>query len=419
MSQAKKYDVIIVGAGPAGCAAAIKLASADLRIAIIDKAKFPRDKICGDALSIDVVNQLPMLSARLAQIFKTFSKKTPSYGVKIFAPNRRSVDIPFYNKGKKGCGYISTRVDFDNLLFEEVARYKSITILETHKVEEIVNNGVIVSVTCSSKSKLNEEESSSIYLEAPLIVGADGAHSVVSKHLSDIKVELDHYSAGLRVYYENVADFHGENFIELHFFKGILPGYLWVFPLPDNKANVGIGMLSSAVSKKKVNLKKELNKAISEDPGLRKRFANANALETVKGFGLPLGSKKRVISGDRFLLTGDAAGLIDPFSGEGIANAIRSGRVAADHILKCFETNSFSAEFNKAYDREIYSRMWKEFRISRSLQRLCAYPRLFNFVVNKAAQSKYLTKLLTDALAEVDVKQVLTKPGFYLRLLFK
>ncbi|MEM7110743.1 MAG: geranylgeranyl reductase, partial [Bacteroidota bacterium] len=79
----------------------------------------------------------------------------------------------------------------------------------------------------------------------------------------------------------------------------------------------------------------------------------------------------------------------------------------------------FSASFNTSYDNEIYSRMWKEFKISRSLQNLCTYSWLFNFLVGKAAQSAYLKKLLTDALAEVNVKKVLTRPGFYIRLLFR
>lgn len=120
------------------------------------------------------------------------------------------------------------------------------------------------------------------------------------------------------------------------------------------------------------------------------------------------------------MLTGDAAALIDPFSGEGIANAIRSGRVAAEHVIKCFEQNIFSASFNKAYDREIYRRMWNEFKISRTLQKVVCYPVLFNFVIKKARQSKYLQKFLIDALAQVEKKKkILLNPVFYYRMLFK
>lgn len=403
------FDVVIVGAGPAGSACAIKLSESGLKVALLDKASFPRDKTCGDALSVDVINQLVMLSENLAEDFNKMEDKIASYGVKIFSPDHNHIDIPFIYKGKKSHGYISTRFSFDNLLFTHAKKSSGVTVFENCSVTnvQVSAENTIVTTTLGT-------------FEAAMVLGADGAHSVVSKHLGDIKVEKKHYSAGLRVYYENVASFHEENFIELHFFKDILPGYLWIFPLADNKANIGIGMLSSTVSKKKVNLKDTLTTLLKTHPHLVERFKDARPLETIKGYGLPLGSKKRNISGERFLLLGDAAALIDPFSGEGIANAIRSGRVAADHLLNCFAKQDFSAAFNKGYDKEIYRRMWNEFKISRTLQHVVQYPRLFNFVIKKARQSKYLQQFLIEALAEVEKKKkILMKPAFYFRMLFK
>ncbi|MGV3585746.1 MAG: NAD(P)/FAD-dependent oxidoreductase [Adhaeribacter sp.] len=406
--QAQKFDVIIVGAGPAGAACAIKLAHSGLAVALLDKAAFPRDKTCGDALSIDVVNQLAMLSDKLVADFNFLAAKVPSYGVKIFSPNHQHVDIPFVYKNQESCGYICQRLDFDNLLFQHLKEYQNIQVFENCTVEKVEQQtgGILAQTSLGD-------------FTGKMIIGADGAHSIVAKHLGPIKVEKKHYSAGLRVYYEGVTSFHNDNYIELHFFKDILPGYLWVFPLPDNKANVGIGVLSSVVSEKKLNLKASLQKLLETAPNLKERFKDARPLETVKGYGLPLGSKPRNISGERFLLTGDAASLIDPFSGEGIGNAIRSGRVAADHILKCFEQQNFSAQFNLAYDKEIYRRMWKELKVSHSLQKLCRYPWLFNFVVKKGNQSKYLKQFLVEALANVEIKRLLTKPAFYYRMLFK
>jgi menaquinone-9 beta-reductase len=406
--QATKFDVIIVGAGPAGAACAIKLADSGLKIALLDKASFPRDKTCGDALSIDVINQLAMLSDKLAADFRALSAKVPSYGVKIFSPNHQHVDIPFLYKSQKSCGYICQRMDFDNLLFQHLKEFGNIQVFENCAVEKVVRqpDGVVVQTNLGD-------------FTGELVIGADGAHSVVAKHLGPIKVEKEHDSAGLRVYYEGVTSFHDDNYIELHFFQDILPGYLWVFPLPDNKANVGIGVLSSTVSEKKLNLKEILQNLLVSAPNLKERFKDARPLETVKGYGLPLGSKLRNISGERFLLTGDAASLIDPFSGEGIGNAIRSGRVAAEHILTCFEQKNFSAEYNLAYDKEIYRRMWKELKVSHSLQKLCKYPWLFNFVVKKGNQSKYLKQFLVEALANVEIKRLLTRPAFYYRMLFK
>lgn len=412
--KSTQFDVIIVGAGPAGIIAAIQLAKQDLNICLLEKSTFPRDKICGDALSVDVLNQLEKIDLNFAKRFELLIQKTPSSGVKIVAPNQQFLDIPFYYKGDKKFGYICKRMDFDNFLFQELKQFNNITVVENCKVKDIVinDNEVIVSVD----SKLKNQNTK---FKSKIIIGADGAQSIVNKKTIQNKVNHKHYSAGLRVYYKNVTNFHEENFIELHFFKDILPGYLWIFPLPNNEANVGIGMLSSYVSKKKVNLKKTLQRLIKKDPNLKERFKNAEALEKVKGFGLPLGAKKRKISDNRVLLLGDAAGLIDPFSGEGIGNAIRSGRVAAEQVKKCFKNNDFSQQININYDKEIYRLMQKEFQISRTLQNLCKYPRLFNMIIKKANKNEALREFLIETLEDVEKKKLLTKPSFYYRLLFK
>ncbi|HBY67892.1 MAG TPA: geranylgeranyl reductase, partial [Flavobacteriaceae bacterium] len=117
-------------------------------------------------------------------------------------------------------------------------------------------------------------------------------------------------------------------------------------------------------------LKQKFTELIENHPNLKSRFKNAKPLETIKGFGLRLGSKKKQLSGDHFLLLGDAANLIDPFTGEGIGNAIRSGRIAAEHIKKAFKERRFDADFNKKYDTNIYQAMWNELRVSKSLQNL-------------------------------------------------
>jgi geranylgeranyl reductase family protein len=405
--KTKIYDVLIVGAGPAGAASALKLGQAGLSVAILDKAKFPRDKICGDALSVDVLNQLPLLSDDLARAFDEFALKTPSFGVKIFAPYGGFIEIPFFHNGKAKSGYICTRVDFDNLLVHHLKKTNGVSLFENCRVNNITPGNGCLQVQTNAGT-----------FAGKIVIGADGAQSTVSKRIQSQQAKRKHYSAGLRVYYEGIDSFHGDNFIELYFFRETLPGYLWIFPLPHGKANVGIGMLSSVISRKKINLKENLHQLLTTHPLLKERFHRARPIEIVKGFGLPLGSQKRKISGDRTLLVGDAAGLIDPFTGEGIGNAIRSGRVAADHIKNCFASNDFSAAFNRQYDNEIYRRMWGEFKISKSLQGLSRSPRLFNFVVRKASQSNSIQQLLIDALDHIGKKKLLTRPGFYYRLLF-
>ena len=406
--EKKEFDVLIVGSGPAGAACAIALGSSGLSVAILDKAVFPRDKICGDALSVDVVNQLSMLRGDLTSRFHGLDSKVSSFGVRIFAPNHQYVDLPFIHKGEEKCGYLCPRFDFDQLLVEQLTQFENVKKFENCTVEKIDKTETEVLVHTNRGT-----------FSSKIVAGADGAQSVVARQLGSFKPDRQHYSAGLRVYYEGVTAFQESRFIELHFFRDVLPGYLWIFPLPNNRANVGVGILSSVVSKRRINLKTTLNALIENNPHLNERFRNARPLEAAKGYGLPLGSKKRKISGDRFLLLGDAASLIDPFTGEGIGNAIRSGRVAAEHIVDAFKENDFSSSFNDAYDHEIYRRMWPELKVSRALQNLCRYPRLFNSVVSKANKSRHVHDVLVGALAQSTKKRTLLRPSFYYDLLFR
>jgi geranylgeranyl reductase family protein len=400
----KEYDVLIVGAGPAGAACALQLAQSNLSVCIVDKATFPRDKICGDAISIDVASQLAKLPSQLSNSFLKYDRKVSSYGIRLYAPDRCYLDIPIAVEGQPG--YVCQRLDFDNLMVEQVKSIPNVKFVESCSIESLENNSDGVTLQSNHGA-----------IRASIVVGADGAHSVIGKLLG-VRPDRNHHSAGLRIYYENVSFPSTGNLIELHFFRELLPGYLWIFPLPGNRANVGLGMLSSMVSAKKLNIKKILEDLIQGDPELQERFKNAAPLENVKGYGLPLGSKKRSLSGDRLLLAGDAASLIDPVTGEGIANAIRSGRVAGDHIIRCFLANDFSAAFNRKYDKEIYRRMGGELRLSTRLQRICRYPWLLNLIVKKATRNTAFRQLLADGLTKTGKKTSLVSPGFYYRLLF-
>ena len=203
---------------------------------------------------------------------------------------------------------------------------------------------------------------------------------------------------------------------------GEVPGYLWIFPLPDGRANVGLGLRTDMVKKRRVDLKKLLNELITEHPQLRERFANAKAEGPVQGMGLPLASKRWPISGDGFMLIGDAAHLIDPFTGEGISHAMISGvhaaNVAAEALQAIREEQAVPQAALKDYDAHVWKRLGKELGISTRLQQLADRPWLFNLVVNKAASNPVLADTISCMFNDLDMRERLKKPGFYLKLLF-
>ncbi len=177
-------------------------------------------------------------------------------------------------------------------------------------------------------------------------------------------------------------------------------------------------MLSSSISKNKINLKKELERIVSTHPEISKRFKNAKAMETVKGWGLPLGSKKRKLSFDRLLFCGDSASLIDPFTGEGIGNAMISAKYAVDVLVDARETNNYGKSALAEYDRLVYHHLWPELKMSHQLQKMVKYPRIFNFVASKGLKSDEFKSLLTAMFENVNLRKKFRDPRFYLRLLF-
>ena len=348
------YDVIIVGGGPSGSTCALALKHSGLKVLMLDKASFPRDKICGDAVSSTTKRVLREIDPLLEQDLLAFAPKTYIKQVKVYSPKFQSLLL-----GLTLTGHCIRRVDFDNWLFKKAITNPTLTVLQntTLKTVETTNNFVTINTNDGQIFTTN------------IIVGCDGALSIVAKQLASFKIDKQHYSAATRQYYSNVKGLAG-NAIEVYFLKGYLPGYFWIFPLSNNEANVGFGMLSSVIAKHKIDLKQCLHKIITEIPEVATRFAEAIPLETVKGFGLPLASKKYNLSGNRFMLCGDAASLIDPISGEGIETAMESGKFAAQHIIQAFKTNNFSAAAFKAYDKQVYDKMWPNFKKHYYLQRL-------------------------------------------------
>jgi geranylgeranyl reductase family protein len=405
-------DILILGGGPAGAMTALFLAQKNVPCTLIDKAKFPRDKICGDALSGKVVEVLKKYNSELVTRFATQEYEIGSWGVNFIAPNLKTLRVPFKTKTSEkqeiAPGFLCKRIHFDNFLFQELKKYPQIKIYENTAYEKIERREKGLEVHLDNQKVINTR----------LVIAADGAYSRFAKEFGNIKMEPQHYCAGIRTYYQGVKNLDPENFIELIFLKEFLPGYLWIFPLPNNQANVGVGMRSDVIRKKKIDLKKVMNKCIQEHPFLKERFKDAQLVDGMKGFGLPLGSKKRKISGNHFLLVGDAASLIDPFTGEGIGNAMMSGMFAAQIAQNALETQNFSSEFLSQYDELVYNRLGSELRLSTVLQSLLKFPFLFNLVVNRANANPTIKNAISCMFEDLDLRNQLKNPLFYLRLIF-
>ncbi|WP_187632188.1 NAD(P)/FAD-dependent oxidoreductase [Hymenobacter lutimineralis] len=408
-----EVDICILGAGPGGATAALHLARAGHRCLLLDRAAFPRDKVCGDALSGKVISELRRIGEDLPARLAAEPQQLPSWGIDFYAPNGQRLAVPFkphYNPATDcPAGHISKRIDFDNFLVEQVRQQPLIDFRENTDVarQQRLPDG---------RWQLLAADGTTLATARVLLV-ANGAQSAFARQIGGHQLEPDHHCAGLRAYYEGVAGLHPDNFIELHFIKEFLPGYLWVFPLPNGQANVGVGMLSAAVAKKKVKLRERLDEILATHPALKDRFAQARRLGPVRGFGLPLGSRRRPLSGEGYLLLGDAGSLIDPFSGEGISHAMVSGRHAADWAGRALAAQDFSASFLRGYDKAVYNRLWQELRLSRAMQRLLQYPWLFNFVANRAARNPTLAETISNMFLDLDLRERLRRPSFYVKLL--
>lgn len=402
------YDAIVVGAGPGGATTAAFMAERGLRVLLVDRGRFPRDKICGDAVGgkcLSVLDRLGVTADLQAR------PQVGSWGVTFGGPYGDEVAIPFTKSFDRPVppGFICAREVFDALLVERAAELGA-EMWEETTVDGLLREGEAVAGVRVRRGDVAED------VPARLVVGADGAYSVVARELGMQQLDAKHYCAGLRVYYQGVTGFHPRNHVELHYVDAAIPGYFWIFPMADGRANVGVGMLSAAVKKRSVRLKEVLQACI-DHPRFRDRFAKATPLETVKGWGLPLGSQPRPMAGDGWMLVGDAASLIDPFTGEGIGNAMLSGEKAARWAAEVAETGAFTRASLAGYETEVMDALRHELRVSHALQRLGNWKWLLNTVIRKASRSDELADTISCMFDDVGERRRLLNPLFYLRVL--
>ncbi|MFD1469217.1 geranylgeranyl reductase family protein [Hymenobacter caeli] len=352
------FDVVVLGAGPAGTACALALRGSGLRVALVDKARFPRDKICGDAIPGPALKALRQLDPAYAdELLAGLHPKAETRTSRVVAPNGRGLAVrwhlPTFN---------SPRLHFDAALLALVKRHTATEIREGFAVKTLAPAPDGLTLTAPDGRRLH----------ARLLIACDGAHSVAARQLAHRRLDRAHHCAAVRAYYTGMADADGRT-TEFFFLKKYPAGYLWVFPVGAGVHNVGFGMLSSDIAKQGVDLKKTLLELLATHPQLAGRFAQARALGPLAGFGLPLGTGRpaHALAGAHWLLCGDAASLIDPLQGHGIDTAVKSGILAAAQAVACFAQQDFSTGFMQQYARAVQARLGpqlaRSYRIMRFL----------------------------------------------------
>ena len=419
----ESYDVIVVGGGPGGATTASFLARDGHRVLLLEKARFPRDKVCGDAISGKSASVLRELGI---QDLVEEAPHAIAEGVVFSGPRGDEIQIPFpkdvdpsgIKNSKKynyvTAGYVQKRVVYDDILFQHAKAQKSVTTIEEVDVTGLLMDG---SAVVGVKTQDGRE------FRAPLVIGADGAMSLVAREVGAFERDHDHWIGAFRVYYAGVTGM--TNDIEIHFVEGLLPGYFWIFPVGDGVANVGSGMIETdlqAVGKdgrKRVQLIEDTYRIMREHPKFKARFEHAKEVEgSRRGWLLPLGSKQRPIAGDGWMLVGDAAALIDPFSGEGIGNAMVSGRLAAAQATQALAAKDFSKPMLHPYEQAVRAELDRELQMSYKLQKLGRHTWLLNFVLRRAAKSQHVRDTISAMLADREKKEDFGSLWFYLKLLF-
>ena len=401
------YDVIIVGAGPAGSTAALYAHKLGLNCILLDKAVFPRDKICGDALSgksVRLMRELNLLEG--VEKLEGSEINRITFG----SPSHSQFDV--HLKGNKNNdfitkGYVVPRKIFDNFLFK-----KADELTETRQgftVNDIIYENDNISGVKGTNIEGKEE-----ILNAPIIMGCDGANSIIARKLGLYEMDMENTAVAIRCYYEGVEGL--SNQIELHYVSEVKPGYFWLFPAGNDKANIGIGLSKNDAKKEDRTLRQIMDEIVQSDY-FRSRFGNARPLEKPVGWNLPLGRIQRKNHGNGFMLLGDAAGLVDPFTGEGIGNAMVAAKYAMQVASKAKNHKDYSERSFSEYDQLLWDDIGGELRTSTKLQSLARSSFLLNFVINRAARNEEVQSIISGMLSHEIPKDELSSPMFYLKIL--
>ena len=341
-----EYDVIVCGGGPAGSTTAFYAAKAGMKVLLIDKSKFPRDKACGGLLTARLFDELPELEPYIKPIIEC-----PSRDVNLYSPSMKyKIDYEF----PEGTPWNITREVFDNAVLEAAGDVGAEVMTQTRIKNYEFNGGVTVKTSKGDfKSKM--------------VIGATGPGDKLASMVREkrnIKPWTDNQMGTALMWEPHV----GKEFIDktysknssllVHFKPGGIEGYGWVFPKKEI-LNIGFGGYNRTIKSIKI-------KEIWEDYiNLLKKdgyFPKEQETPPVKGAPLPLDGPIGATTMDNTLLVGDSAGMVSPLSGEGIYYGMHAGKIAIDTIKKALETEDYSQKHLDQYHRDWNKVFGKELR---------------------------------------------------------
>nr|WP_081687789.1 geranylgeranyl reductase family protein [Glycomyces tenuis] len=391
-------DVIVVGAGPGGSAAAYHLAHRGLDVLLLEKSDFPREKVCGDGLTPRAVAQLLKMGVDTSESAGWKRNR----GLRVVADDAAiELDWPVL-QSFPDYGLTRTRYDFDQLLADRAVAAGASLRTGVHVTAPAFDlAGRVAGVTA-------REDGRAVTYRAPLVVAADGVSGRLALALGIKRNPKRPMGVAVRQYYKSAVkhdDPYLESWLALRTADEpdvLQPGYGWIFGLGDGRVNVGLGVLNSSADYGKTNYRALLRDwldATPEDWGLREESADG----PVRGAALPMGFNRVPHYSRGLMLVGDSGGMVNPFNGEGIAYAIESAEIAAEVVAAALrQPNAPRREAQlKRYPELLSRRFGSYYRMGEVFVHLIGHPQVMKICTERGLHRPALMRLVLKLLANL------------------
>ena len=400
------HDVIIVGAGPAGSSLAAYLAKAGVDVLALEKTRFPREKVCGDGLTPRAVAELIELGVEHPESDGWIRNK----GLRLIGGGTRlQVDWPD-DTSFPNYGLVRTRQDFDEILARH-ARAQGALIEEGMNVTAPIvdDSGHLIGVEASVQNEAGRPSGETRTYSAKLIVAADGNSSRISAAVGRSKRDDRPMGVAVRAYYTSPRsnDDYLESWLELPGRDAsgkqiLLPGYGWVFGVGDGTSNVGLGILNTSSAFGKTDYREVMRQWVASMPD-EWEFNEDTITGPIRGAALPMGFNRTPAYADGLLLLGDAAGMVNPFNGEGIAYAMQSARIAAPIIVDALRKDARGQEATlRSYPGALKDALGGYFTLGRHFATLIGNPRVMRLGVAYGLPRQDLMKVIVRVMANLN-----------------